>query len=120
MNNILKILLIFIFFASCSFNKNSKFWSNEKIISEKQKNSNEILSLSPVLIHSLQPQSYKTERNPPSIKQRHRSIKKGQGKRKRNDMGSDINLSPDSGSGIWKRKQNNNNCKREILNDIFG
>lgn len=42
MNNILKILLIFIFFASCSFNKNSKFWSNEKIISEKQKNSNEI------------------------------------------------------------------------------
>jgi len=42
-NNILKILFIFIFFTSCSLNKNSKFWSNEKIISEKQKNFEEIV-----------------------------------------------------------------------------
>ena len=42
MNNILKISFIFIFLISCSFNKNSKFWTNEKIIKEKQKNSEEI------------------------------------------------------------------------------
>tara|TARA_B110001450_G_C17645478_1_gene491022 strand:+ start:456 stop:1802 length:1347 start_codon:yes stop_codon:yes gene_type:complete len=30
-NNILKIILIFIFFTGCSFNKNSKFWTKEKI-----------------------------------------------------------------------------------------
>jgi outer membrane protein assembly factor BamB len=30
-NNILKIILIFIFLTNCSFNKNSKFWTNEKI-----------------------------------------------------------------------------------------
>ena len=42
MNKILKILLIFIFFSSCSLNKNSKFWSNEKIIKENKKNTEEI------------------------------------------------------------------------------
>ena len=42
MNNILKISFIFIFLIGCSFNKNSKFWTNEKIIKEKQKNSEEI------------------------------------------------------------------------------
>ena len=42
MNNILKILFIFIFFTSCSFNKNSKFWSNEKIAEEKNDNSEKI------------------------------------------------------------------------------
>ena len=31
MNNILKIILIFIFLTNCSFNKNSKFWTTEKI-----------------------------------------------------------------------------------------
>ena len=31
MSNIFKIILIFIFIASCSFNKNSKFWTKEKI-----------------------------------------------------------------------------------------
>ena len=31
MNNIFKIILIFIFITSCSFNKNSKFWTKEKI-----------------------------------------------------------------------------------------
>jgi len=30
-NNIFKIILIFIFITSCSFNKNSKFWTKEKI-----------------------------------------------------------------------------------------
>ena len=31
MNNILKIILIFSLFTGCSFNKNSKFWTKEKI-----------------------------------------------------------------------------------------
>ena len=43
MNNILKILFIFIFFTSCSFNKNSKFWSNEKIAEEIKNNSEKII-----------------------------------------------------------------------------
>ena len=43
MNNILKILFIFIFFTSCSFNKNSKFWSNEKIAEEINDNSEKII-----------------------------------------------------------------------------
>jgi outer membrane protein assembly factor BamB len=42
-NNILKILFIFIFFTSCSFNKNSKFWSNEKIAEEINDNSEKII-----------------------------------------------------------------------------
>ena len=42
MNNILKILLILIFFSSCSLNKNSKFWSNEIIVKENKKNTEEI------------------------------------------------------------------------------
>ena len=35
MNNISKILLIFIFLTNCSFNKNSKFWNQEDIEKEK-------------------------------------------------------------------------------------
>jgi outer membrane protein assembly factor BamB len=35
-NNLLKILLIFIFITNCSFHSNSKFWSTEKIKKEKQ------------------------------------------------------------------------------------
>ena len=31
MNNIFKILLVFIFLTNCSFNKNSSFWKTEKI-----------------------------------------------------------------------------------------
>ncbi|WP_415300606.1 PQQ-binding-like beta-propeller repeat protein [Candidatus Pelagibacter sp. Uisw_134_02] len=42
MNNILKILLIFLFITGCSFHKNSKFWSKEKIVEEKQKNITEL------------------------------------------------------------------------------
>ena len=34
MNNIIKILLIFIFINGCSLHKNSKFWTNEKIKEE--------------------------------------------------------------------------------------
>ena len=37
MNNILKTLLIFIFLANCSFNQNSKFWTNNKIKSAEIK-----------------------------------------------------------------------------------
>ena len=42
MNNIIKIIVIFIFLANCSLNKNSKFWTNEKIVEEKQQNIEEI------------------------------------------------------------------------------
>jgi outer membrane protein assembly factor BamB len=35
-NNILKIILIFIFLANCSFSKNSKFWTTEIITEEKK------------------------------------------------------------------------------------
>lgn len=42
MNNIIKIIVIFIFIANCSLNKNSKFWTNEKVIEEKQQNIKEI------------------------------------------------------------------------------
>ena len=36
MNNFLKIFLILITITSCSFHKNSKFWTKQKIIKEKQ------------------------------------------------------------------------------------
>ena len=42
MNNIIKIIVIFIFIANCSLNKNSKFWTNEKVVEEKQQNIEEI------------------------------------------------------------------------------
>ena len=34
MNNLLKIILIFITISGCSFSKNSKFWTAEKILEE--------------------------------------------------------------------------------------
>ena len=43
MNNILKILFILIFFNGCSFNKNSKFWTNEKIVQKVKDNSEKII-----------------------------------------------------------------------------
>ena len=43
MNNFLKILLIFIFITNCSLHKNSKLWSEKKIIKEKQENIKELL-----------------------------------------------------------------------------
>jgi outer membrane protein assembly factor BamB len=42
-NNFLKILLIFIFITNCSLHKNSKFWSEKKIIKEKQENIKRLL-----------------------------------------------------------------------------
>jgi hypothetical protein len=48
-NNILKLLLIFVFFSNCSFNKNSKFWTNESIIKEEQDNSEEIFKSEEIL-----------------------------------------------------------------------
>ena len=36
-NNILKILLIFIFISSCSFHENSKFWTNTEKVEELKK-----------------------------------------------------------------------------------
>ena len=43
MNNFLRIILIFIFITNCSLHKNSKFWTKQKIIKEKQENLTEIL-----------------------------------------------------------------------------
>ena len=42
MNKLFKILLIYFFITGCSFQKNSKFWNNEKIVKEKQKKITEI------------------------------------------------------------------------------
>ena len=36
MNNFLKIILILITITGCSFHKNSKFWTKQKIVEEKQ------------------------------------------------------------------------------------
>jgi len=41
-SNILKIILIFFFIAGYSLNKNSKFWTKEKIIELKNENIKEI------------------------------------------------------------------------------
>ena len=38
MNNIFNIILIFIFLTNCSFNKNSKYWTSEKISELKKEN----------------------------------------------------------------------------------
>ena len=42
MNKIFKLFLIFIFVNGCSFQKNSKFWTKEKVILEQKKLTNEI------------------------------------------------------------------------------
>jgi len=42
-NNFIKIILIFIFITSCSFQKNSKFWTKQKIIKEKKEDIVKIL-----------------------------------------------------------------------------
>ena len=39
MNRLFKVLLIYFFITGCSFQKNSKFWNNEKIVKE-EKNEN--------------------------------------------------------------------------------
>ena len=40
MNNFIKIVLIFIFINNCSLHKNSKFWTKQEIIKEKEINDN--------------------------------------------------------------------------------
>ncbi|MDB3886141.1 hypothetical protein N9308_03840, partial [Candidatus Pelagibacter sp.] len=55
MNNIFKIILIFIFITSCSLNKNSKFWTKEKIIKEKKENYKEISKKEENLTNVLNP-----------------------------------------------------------------
>ena len=42
MNRLFKVLLIYFFIAGCSFQKNSKFWNNEKIVKENQQKITEI------------------------------------------------------------------------------
>ena len=42
MNNLLKVILIFIFITNCSLPKSSKFWTKKKIIEEKKENIIEI------------------------------------------------------------------------------
>ena len=42
MNNFLKIILLFILVTNCSLHKNSKFWSNQKIVKEKKENQENI------------------------------------------------------------------------------
>ena len=44
MNNIIKVLLIFIFINGCSLHKNSKFWTNEKVKEELSANINEMFA----------------------------------------------------------------------------
>lgn len=42
MNRILKLILVFFFITNCSFTSKSKFWTNSKIIEEKQDNKEEV------------------------------------------------------------------------------
>ena len=55
MNNILRILLIFIIFSGCSLNKNSNFWTNKKIKPEEQDNSKEIFTKEKLLDVEINP-----------------------------------------------------------------
>ena len=55
MNKILKTLLIFIFISNCSFNKNSNFWSKEKITIEKRQEIIEIFKEEEALNLELNP-----------------------------------------------------------------
>jgi len=54
-NNILRILLIFIIFSGCSLNKNSNFWTNKKIKPEEQDNSKEIFAKEKLLDVEINP-----------------------------------------------------------------
>ena len=49
MNNILKILLIFVLTTSCSLKKNPKFWSKEEVKQEKLLEVKEIFKKKEVL-----------------------------------------------------------------------
>ena len=55
MNNFLKIIFFFIFITNCSLHKNSKFWTQEKIVEEEQENVVEIFKKDEDLINELNP-----------------------------------------------------------------
>ena len=55
MSNILKILLIFLFLNNCSFNKSSKFWTNNKIQPLEQKNLKEVFKKKEISILEFNP-----------------------------------------------------------------
>ena len=55
MNNILKIILIFIFVTNCSFNKNSSFWTAEKIKKVELLKKEEIIKKEQKLTSELNP-----------------------------------------------------------------
>ena len=55
MSKILKIILIFIFLTSCSFNKSSKYWTNKKISKEKNEKKIETFKKEEVLNLELNP-----------------------------------------------------------------
>ena len=55
MSKILKIILIFIFLTSCSFNKSSKYWTNKKISKEKNEKIIETFKKEEVLNLELNP-----------------------------------------------------------------
>jgi outer membrane protein assembly factor BamB len=56
-NNFIKIVLIFIFINNCSLHKNSKFWTKQEIIKEKEINNNivEIFKKDKTLINEFNP-----------------------------------------------------------------
>ena len=53
MNKIFQLLLIIIFFSGCSFNKNSKFWTSEKLEKLEEKKFEKIFDDSKALINEL-------------------------------------------------------------------
>ena len=55
MSKLFKVLLIYFFITGCSFQKNSRFWNNEKIVEEKQKNITEIFKTKETLNFELNP-----------------------------------------------------------------
>ena len=53
MNKSIFLSLILIFFSSCSFNKNSKFWTSSKVLEEEKLNIKKVLSKDLVLKQEL-------------------------------------------------------------------
>jgi len=54
-SNFLKIILFFVIITSCSLHKNSKFWTNEKLVEEKKENSSKIFGKEKTLIKEFNP-----------------------------------------------------------------
>ena len=53
MNKSIFLSLILILFSSCSFNKNSKFWTSSKVLEEEKLNIKKVLSKDPILRQEL-------------------------------------------------------------------